>query len=60
MSSMSSSNRATFAGGSTPSNSNIIEFVTIATKGDATDFGDLTVARTVAQGLSDAHGGLAQ
>ena len=58
MSSMSSSPRATFAGGSTPSNSNIIEVVTIATTGDATDFGDLTVARTVPQGLSDVHGGL--
>ena len=60
MSSMSSSTRATFAGGSAPGNSNVIEFVTISTTGDATDFGDLTVARTVGQGLSDAHGGLAQ
>jgi len=60
MSSMSSSTRATFAGGSTPGYSDVIEFVTIATTGNAVDFGDLTVARTVPQGLSDAHGGLAQ
>ena len=58
MSSMSSSTRATFAGGSTPSNSNTIEVVTISTTANATDFGDLTVARTVPQGLSDVHGGI--
>ena len=48
---MSSSIRGLFAGGSTPSNINTIEFVTIATTGNATDFGDLTVARNVPQGL---------
>ena len=58
MSSMSSSTRATFAGGSTPSNSDTIEVVTISTTANATDFGDLTVARTVPQGLSDVHGGI--
>ena len=60
MSSMSSSTRATFAGGSTPSNSNTIEVVTISTTANATDFGDLTVARTVPQGLSDVHGGIGE
>ena len=49
------------AGGTaTPTSTNVIEYVEIATTGNATDFGDLTVARTVPQGLSDAHGGLAQ
>ena len=33
---------------------------TIASTGNATDFGDLTVARTVPQGLSDVHGGLGE
>ena len=60
MSSMSSSTRATFAGGSAPSNSDAIEVLTISTTANATDFGDLTVARTVPQGLSDAHGGLGE
>ena len=32
-------------GGSTPGDTNIIDFVTIATTGDAADFGDLTVPR---------------
>ena len=34
--------RGLFAGGSTGSLSNVIEFVVIATEGDATDFGDLS------------------
>jgi len=38
--------RGVFAGGGDPSDSNIIEYVTLATTGDATDFGDLTAART--------------
>jgi large repetitive protein len=35
-----------FAGGYTPSASNVIQYVTITTTGNATDFGDLTVTRT--------------
>ena len=46
---VSSGIRGVWAGGSSPtlstSTSNVIEYVTIATEGDATDFGDLTVAR---------------
>ena len=34
--------RGLFAGGSTGSLSNVIEFVVISTEGDATDFGDLS------------------
>mgnify|MGYP003151497752 FL=1 len=58
--------RATFAGGTTASsgtanNVNIIDFVTISTTGDATDFGDLSAAKRLSNmGGSDSHGGLAQ
>jgi len=51
--------RGVFGGGQTPTKINTIQFVTIATTGDTTDFGDLTVSRRFLQGLSDAHGGLA-
>ena len=37
---------------------NSIEFVTIATTGNAQDFGDLTQVRNALGGLSDSHGGL--
>ena len=35
-----------------------IEYVEIATEGNSVDFGDLTVARFYATGVSNAHGGL--
>ena len=35
-----------------------IEFVEIATTGNATDFGDLSVGRYTAAGMSNGHGGL--
>ena len=47
-------------GGQTPSKLNVMEFVTISTAGNTTDFGDLTNTRRFCQGLSDVHGGLAQ
>ena len=37
---------------------NIVEFVTISTLGNAVDFGDLTKARSAFSSLSNAHGGL--
>ena len=46
------------AGGQDPAKFDIIDYVTISTLGDATDFGDLTVARRFGMGLSDVHGGL--
>ena len=58
--------RGTFAGGHTQGsgsgdNLNTIDFITIASTGDATDFGDLTVVRRCSNaGGSDAHGGLIQ
>ena len=41
-----STTRLTFGGGHEPSKSNVIDYITIASTGDASDFGDLTVART--------------
>ena len=38
--------RGVFMGGYTPSNQNVIDYFTIATTGNATDFGDLTQARS--------------
>jgi len=62
-SSASSPTRGIFAGGTTPPapgapGLNIIDFITIPTKGDALDFGDLSAAQTGGSGLSNAHGGL--
>ena len=42
--SSSDSTRGLFAGGYNPSNNNI-DYITMASTGNATDFGDLTVAR---------------
>ena len=39
-------------------NSNVIDYVTIATTGNATDFGDTTYASYLCAMTSDAHGGL--
>ena len=39
-----SSTRALLGGGGTPSKSNVIDYVTIDSTGNATDFGDLTVS----------------
>ena len=60
----SNSIRGTFSGGHTDSsgsgnNINVIEFITIASTGNAADFGDLVLARRCSNsGGSDAHGGL--
>ena len=55
--SVSSSTRGVFAGIGAPE-SNVIEYVAIATGGNTVDFGDLTVARSHGNGVSNAHGGL--
>ena len=47
-----------FGGGHTGSNSNVIDYITIATTGNATDFGDLTVARRVDAACDDSSRGL--
>ena len=50
--------RGLFGGGSTGSDSNVIDYVTIASTGNATDFGDLTVARYGLAGCSSTTRGL--
>ena len=51
---------AAFSGGSPNSSTmkNTIEFVTIATTGNAQDFGDLTAAKYHASSTSSGHGGI--
>ena len=53
----SSPTRAIFGGGS-PGPNNIIDYVNIATQGDAVDFGDLTQTRHTLKAMSNANGGL--
>jgi hypothetical protein len=50
--------RGVFGGGFTPSFTNTIDYISIASEGNATDFGDLTVARNRPAACSSAHGGL--
>ena len=46
------------AGGTTPSAAiNVIEYITITTGGDATDFGDLQNTPKNPASCSDVHGG---
>jgi hypothetical protein len=59
----SSSNniRGVFAGGykfAPASNTNTLDYITIASRGDAIDFGDSTTISHSHSGLSDSHGGL--
>ena len=60
MQTVSSSTRGFVVAGNDPSSTklNVIEFVTIATTGNAADFGDLTQARSQPSSCSDVHGGL--
>ena len=61
---MSNSVRGVFAkgrGGSSPyTYYNTIDFVTIASTGNASDFGDATSAQWSTSGFSDSHGGLGE
>ena len=54
----SNSTRALFAGGETPSNSDVIDFVTIATLGDGQNFGDLTFLTNTSSGTSSPTRGI--
>jgi hypothetical protein len=58
LTSCSSTLRGLFAGGEEGSDGNTIQFVTIATTGNATDFGDLISANRQPAACSDSHGGL--
>ncbi len=62
MAATSNSIRGLFAGGylNAPTIVNNIDFITIATTGNSTDFGDLLTARRTFDGCSDAHGGLGE
>ena len=55
-----SETRGVFGGGTSDGNNgiNIVDYVTIASTGNATDFGDLTQSRYDLCGCSSAHGGL--
>jgi hypothetical protein len=61
-SSCSSSTRGLFGGGyiasPAPASSNVIDYVTILTQGNAVDFGDLLSASSGRSACSNAHGGL--
>ena len=51
--------RGVFAGGyKTPGISDVIDYITIDTLGNAVDFGDLIAAASIWCGCSDSHGGL--
>ena len=41
-----------------PANINVMQHVTIASTGNATDFGDLSEAKEMSSSSSDSHGGL--
>ena len=56
--SYSSLTRGCFAGLKTPSYTNTIEYFTMATLGNALNFGDLTQSVSNGGGLSNGHGGL--
>ena len=58
MGACSNNTRALFAGGTTGSNQDEMEYVTITSTGNVTDFGDLTVAIANLSGASNGHGGL--
>ena len=50
--------RGVIMGGGTPGVTNICEYITIATTGDATDFGDMTARDEFGAACSNGHGGL--
>ena len=54
----SNSIRGVIGGGSRPSQVDEIQFITIASTGDASDFGDLSTSKYNGAGASDSHGGL--
>ena len=62
LASASNKTRGLFAGGydpaTSPTNSNVIDFITFSSLGNAQDFGDLVKEKRGVSGLSDSHGGL--
>ena len=58
-SAVSNKTRGVFTGGYTaPTKHNLMEFVTISTTGNASDFGDMLYGRRDFGSCSDSHGGL--
>jgi hypothetical protein len=56
---MSNNVRGVFCGGRiSPANINVIQFITIASTGNTTDFGDLSEVKEGVMTGSDSHGGL--
>ena len=61
---MATQTRAVFCGGYSSPNGgsgaqlNMIDYVNIASSGDAVDFGDMTISTQRRRGTSDSHGGL--
>ena len=53
-----SQTRGLWAGGYNPSNTNVIEYITIASEGDAIDFGDLTENRRALAAASSSTRGM--
>ena len=45
-------------GGGTPTTINVIEYITIDSTGNATDYGDLVDTRRNGTGVGNGHGGL--
>ncbi len=50
--------RGVFGGGYSPTTWTDMEYITIATTGNAADFGDLTQVVSFAMACSDSHGGI--
>ena len=56
---LSNSVTGIFAGGNSPSQTNVMDFITIGSTGNASDFGDLIFnTGNQGSGLSNGHGGL--
>ena len=55
---VASTTRGIWAGGDTPADTNIIDYVTMSTLGNAADFGDLTYARNNVGGCSNVVRGV--
>ena len=58
MGGVTNNTKCIFGGGSNPSQFAVIDVVTIASTGDAADFGDLTVARSRVNATGNGIGGL--
>ena len=54
----SSQTRGLWGGGIDGSKTNVIQYITIESGGNAIDFGDLTAATESPAGSSNAHGGI--